>query len=114
MGQDWYPVQKNNSATVNKERRKARELRKSQWWKNCIQKGVCYYCQKEFPPKELTMDHIVPISRGGKSNKGNVVPACPSCNANKKLHTPADMVLKELQEKEETEEEEASSKKPMK
>lgn len=30
------------------------------------------------------MDHIVPIVRGGKSTKGNVVPACKECNAKKK------------------------------
>ncbi len=32
----------------------------------------------------LTMDHVVPIIRGGRSTKGNVVPACKSCNAKKK------------------------------
>lgn len=99
MGEDWYPVEKNAAAT-SKERKKARELRKSQWWKNLIQKGICHYCQKTFPPKDLSMDHLVPISRGGKSNKGNLVPACLSCNTNKKLHTPADMALKKLKEEE--------------
>ena len=32
----------------------------------------------------MTMDHIVPIIRGGKSTKGNVVPACKECNTKKK------------------------------
>ena len=68
-----------------KERRKARELRMTQWWKRRLAKGLCYYCRQSIPPKELTMDHIVPISRGGKSTKGNVVPACKECN-NKKKH----------------------------
>ena len=31
------------------------------------------------------MDHIVPVVRGGKSKKGNLVPACKDCN-NKKKH----------------------------
>ena len=31
------------------------------------------------------MDHIVPVIRGGKSSKGNVVPSCKECN-NKKKH----------------------------
>jgi 5-methylcytosine-specific restriction endonuclease McrA len=35
--------------------------------------------------QELTMDHIVPLVRGGKSTKGNCVPACKECN-NKKKH----------------------------
>lgn len=34
------------------------------------------------------MDHIVPLSRGGKSTKGNVVPACKGCNNKKKYMVP--------------------------
>jgi len=30
------------------------------------------------------MDHLVPLSRGGRSNKGNLVPACKDCNNRKK------------------------------
>ena len=70
---------------IKKERSKARELRSSQWWKRQLAKGVCYYCGRQFLPKELTMDHIVPISRGGKSTKNNVVTSCKECN-NKKKH----------------------------
>ncbi|GFO64210.1 HNH endonuclease [Geomonas paludis] len=70
---------------VRREREKARELRRSQWWKNRVAKGVCHWCQGKFPPAELSMDHIVPVIRGGKSAKGNVVPCCKECN-NKKKH----------------------------
>ncbi len=73
---------------VNQERRKARELRQSQWWKRQLARGRCYYCGKSFSPRQLTMDHIVPLSRGGKSNKGNVVPACKDCNNKKKYMLP--------------------------
>ncbi|MBF0203770.1 MAG: HNH endonuclease [Desulfamplus sp.] len=65
------------------ERHKARELRNSQWWKRKRSQGVCHYCQRIYPPKELTMDHIVPISRGGRSVKNNVVPCCKTCNTKK-------------------------------
>ena len=34
------------------------------------------------------MDHIVPIARGGKSLKGNLVPACKECNNQKKQLLP--------------------------
>jgi len=71
-------------AEMNKERRKARELRNSQWWKRRCAKGVCHYCGRSTPPNELTMDHIVPISRGGRSTKGNIVAACKACNTAKK------------------------------
>ena len=73
---------------LKRERRKARELRQSQWWKRRLAKGICYYCGSPTPPAELTMDHIVPIARGGKSTKGNVVPACKECNNNKKQLLP--------------------------
>lgn len=69
---------------VRRERQKARELRSSQWWKRRCSAGVCYYCGKKVSPRSLTMDHIVPIIRGGKSMKGNMVPACKKCNNQKK------------------------------
>ncbi|MCE5194972.1 MAG: HNH endonuclease [Nitrospiraceae bacterium] len=70
---------------IKRERAKARELRKTQWWKRKQSQGKCYFCGINFKPKELSMDHIVPIIRGGRSTKGNVVPACKECN-NKKKH----------------------------
>lgn len=73
---------------IKKERAKARQLRQSQWWKRKRSEGVCYFCHEKFPPKELTMDHIIPLIRGGKSAKGNVVPSCKECNNRKKHMLP--------------------------
>jgi 5-methylcytosine-specific restriction protein A len=73
---------------VRRERRKARELRSTEWWKRKRAKGICYHCGKQFPPRELTMDHLVPIIRGGKSAKGNLVPSCKKCNIEKKHSLP--------------------------
>jgi len=73
---------------IRRERQKARELRASQWWKRRCSKGLCHYCGKTVPARALTMDHIVPIIRGGKSTKGNVVPACKECNTKKKHSLP--------------------------
>jgi len=69
---------------VKKEKAAARDLRKSSWWQNLIQNTSCYYCQKPLEKKNVTMDHVVPISRGGKSTKGNIVPCCKICNSKKK------------------------------
>ena len=66
------------------ERHKARDLRKTQWWKRSLSKGLCYYCKETFSPNELTMDHIVPVAKGGKSTKNNLVTACKECNNKKK------------------------------
>jgi 5-methylcytosine-specific restriction enzyme A len=73
---------------IKKEKDKARILRATQWWKRKIARGICYYCKNPFKPKELTMDHIVPLSRGGLSTKGNVVPSCKECNNKKKQLLP--------------------------
>jgi 5-methylcytosine-specific restriction endonuclease McrA len=69
---------------LKRERALARDLRESQWWKRRLAKGACHYCGRAFAPRELTMDHIVPISRGGRTTKGNVVPCCKECNNAKK------------------------------
>jgi 5-methylcytosine-specific restriction endonuclease McrA len=69
---------------LKRERNKARDLRQSQWWKRRCARGICHYCGRSTPPKDLTMDHVVPLSRGGRSVKGNLVPACKECNTKKK------------------------------
>jgi 5-methylcytosine-specific restriction endonuclease McrA len=46
------------------------------------------------------MDHILPVVRGGKSTRGNCVPCCKSCNTEKKYLTPAELILRELEEQE--------------
>lgn len=74
--------------SMRRERQKARELRKQNWWRNRIAQGVCHYCGESFPPKELTLDHIVPVARGGRSTKGNCVPACKVCNNQKRSLLP--------------------------
>jgi 5-methylcytosine-specific restriction endonuclease McrA len=73
---------------IKRERMKARELRESQWWKRRIAKGECHWCKNTVSATDLTMDHIVPISRGGKSTKGNLVPCCKECNNKKKYLLP--------------------------
>ena len=83
-----------------RERKKARELKKSAWWQAILQKGVCHYCGEKFPPGELTMDHIVPVARGGRSVKGNIVPCCKDCNSEKKYLTPAELIIRQLEQEE--------------
>nr|WP_320190954.1 HNH endonuclease [uncultured Desulfobacter sp.] len=75
---------------IKKERAKARQLRGSQWWKRKRSSGICHYCEERFPPKELTMDHVIPLSRGGRSEKFNLVPCCKDCNTQKQRMLPAE------------------------
>ncbi len=81
-------IQEISEAEVKREREKSRELRKSRWWQNRLALGHCHYCGGNFPPEELTMDHLVPVSRGGKASRNNVVPACKECNSRKKYLLP--------------------------
>ena len=49
---------------IAREKRKAAELRKTQWWKNQLARCRCHYCGGTFKPSELTMDQrLPPISR---------------------------------------------------
>lgn len=73
---------------IRRERQKARELRASQWWKRRRGAGICHHCGEKFSPGDLTMDHLVPIIRGGKSTKGNLVPSCKKCNSARKHRLP--------------------------
>lgn len=77
-----------SEADIKRERDKSRELRNSRWWKNRVAQGHCHYCGGSFLPEELTMDHLVPVSRGGKASRNNVVPACKECNSRKKYLLP--------------------------
>jgi len=100
---EWIDIQK-DPAHIARERAKARELRKSSWWRSLLDKGICHYCGRKFKPEELSMDHIVPVARGGRSVKGNIVPCCKECNNRKKYLTPAEMILEQLEkEKPDTE-----------
>ena len=69
---------------ITREKNKAKEFRRSQWWKRKRASGQCHYCQGSFPPRDLTMDHVVPLSRGGLTTKSNLVPCCKTCNNQKR------------------------------
>ncbi len=56
----------------------------------------CQYCRKRFPRQQLSLDHVMPRSRGGGDSWENIVCACLSCNVRKGGRTPqeAGMTLK--------------------
>ncbi|MEK6555914.1 MAG: HNH endonuclease [Bdellovibrionota bacterium] len=83
---------------IKREKSKAQELRKSQWWKSQLAQRKCHYCEGEFAVSDLTMDHVIPIIRGGLTSRSNVVTSCKECNNKKKYFTPAEMALQALKE----------------
>ncbi len=92
---NWIDINKNESH-IKREKNKAINIRKKTWWQTKISQGICYYCQNKFSKSEFTMDHKIPLSRGGRSIKGNIVPCCKKCNNNKKYYTPVEKILENL------------------
>ncbi len=56
-------------------------------------RNVCAYCGGHFHTDELTREHIVPLSRGGRDHWMNVVTACRSCNHHKGSRLPEEANL---------------------
>ncbi len=77
-----------DDAEIRRQKAKAREMRKTRWWQQKTSAGKCWYCGRKTAFKDLTMDHLVPLARGGKSSRENIVPSCKSCNTIKKSMLP--------------------------
>lgn len=43
----------------------------------------CQYCNQSLPTSELTFDHVIPRSKGGRTSWANIVTACTACNLKK-------------------------------
>ncbi len=69
----------------------------AQEWSDILERfeSRCAYCGVE--PDVITMDHVVPLSRGGAHAADNVVPACRECNFRKHAYTPQEAGMEVLQ-----------------
>ncbi len=56
----------------------------------------CQYCGNKFESEELTFDHVVPVSQGGKKTWENIATACVTCNSRKEGRTPEQARMKLL------------------
>jgi 5-methylcytosine-specific restriction endonuclease McrA len=54
---------------------------------------LCLYCGNQFPARELSRDHVTPMSRGGTDAWNNVVTACKRCNNHKAGRTPEEAAM---------------------
>jgi 5-methylcytosine-specific restriction endonuclease McrA len=57
-------------------------------------RNTCQFCGATFPSSELTLDHVLPRSRGGRSSWENLVACCYQCNNSKGDRTPEEAGLK--------------------
>jgi len=58
----------------------------------------CQYCGKKFKSSDLTLDHVIPKSRGGKLEWHNLVCACVACNTRKSARTPREAGMRLVRE----------------
>lgn len=54
---------------------------------------TCLYCGQQQQDVELTRDHVIPVSRGGRDHWSNVVAACRRCNTHKGQRTPEEALM---------------------
>lgn len=73
--------------------RKVRLTRRNVFYRDNNQ---CQYCGHKFRTEDLTLDHVIPTSRGGKDSWENIVTACQRCNFSKEDRTPAEAKLRLL------------------
>ena len=57
---------------------------------------TCQYCGRSLHSADLTLDHVLPRCRGGKTTWENVVAACKPCNHRKNNHTPSEAHMRLL------------------
>ena len=50
----------------------------------------CPYCNRHHQTQNLTFDHVIPVSQGGRKDWENIVTCCVSCNRRKGGRTPAE------------------------
>ena len=79
------PLKKSNQS--GKARRRRAELFL------IAQGGLCFYCN-EPPAPPVTLDEVIPRSKGGPCSLGNVVAACHACNQLKRDRAPTEIELK--------------------
>lgn len=72
----------NNKRKAQQRNVEVNDLTAQEWTEiKALFKHRCAYCGSK--PVVLTMDHVVPLSKGGHHTASNIVPACQSCNSRK-------------------------------
>lgn len=80
-----YVVRLRDYIDVRKRKRNSQMKRSRIYLRD---KRKCAYCKGRFTDKDLTLDHIIPKSRGGTSSPENLITSCLSCNQRKADRTP--------------------------
>ena len=94
MRHQWYKNNPGRSKLYNLQRRAyMRSLSNTLTVREVIQKlsiGHCFYCGGE---TNLTLDHFVPLSKGGGTTRANMVVSCTKCNGSKHTSLPSKLLV---------------------
>ena len=77
------------------QRRKARRTKRQRVWDRSG--GMCAYCGMPLSVRDMTMDHVVPKSRGGESRVSNLVASCSRCNRLKGARTAEEFLAERME-----------------
>lgn len=64
--------------SVKTKRRKTGDYVRTLVWRKCGEK--CFYCLNPLPYKSVTIDHVIPLVKGGSNGQFNLVSSCAACN----------------------------------
>lgn len=79
---DYRVIQENKRRAFKKDNGGAHTLYEWQTLK-AQYNWTCPACKRKEPEIKLTLDHIIPLSKGGSNNIENIQPLCRSCNCKK-------------------------------
>ena len=90
----------NSSSKALARKQKGRLLRRGEKIKVllCIQHGKCCYCGVDIskePHSSIHLDHVMPVSLGGKNDPNNIILSCARCNLRKSGRHPLDFIIEE-------------------
>jgi 5-methylcytosine-specific restriction endonuclease McrA len=79
----YYQVRQRNRAAMKFANTDSVGVSERDWARLCRRyAGCCAYCGDK-PDSTLEMDHVIPLTKGGRHAIGNVLPACRACNVSK-------------------------------
>lgn len=89
-------VKRKNAGKLQSVKRLKVLVRDGAFVRNGIEFALCSYCYRMIPFNDTTLDHVEPVSRGGKNNLPNLTLSCSRCNRKKGEKSLLEFLLERL------------------